>query len=110
MIINANNRVSDKVKIQICLSTGKKLFDKIYKDKNRPVRRIAYDFDALVSERNEQYDLFTDNDKIEKEKKLVFSVLSLREKYGKNSILKGLDLQKDATQRERNKLVGGHNG
>ena len=89
---------------------AEKLFDKIYKDKNRPVRRIAYDFDGLVSENGEQYDLFTDNAKIEKEKKLVFSVLSLKEKYGKNAVLKGLDLTEDATQKDRNKLVGGHNG
>ena len=38
------------------------------------------------------------------------NVLSIKEKYGKNAVLKGLDLKKDATQRERNKMVGGHNG
>ena len=86
------------------------LFDRIYKDKNQPVRRIAYDFDGLVSENSEQYDLFTDVNKVEKEKKLVFSVLSLKEKFGKNAVLKGLDLEKDATQKDRNKMVGGHNG
>lgn len=86
------------------------LFDRIYKDKNREVRKIAYDFGDLVSERAEQYDFFTDVKKVEKEKNLVFSVLSIKEKYGKNAVLKGLDLKKDATQRERNKMVGGHNG
>lgn len=86
------------------------LYDKIYKDKTRPVRRIAYDFSCLVSENGEQYDFFTDLDKVEKEKNLVRSVLDLKDKFGKNAVLKGLDLKEDATQRERNKMVGGHNG
>lgn len=86
------------------------LYDKIYKDKTRPVRRIAYDFSCLVSENGEQYDFFTDLDKVEKEKNLVRSVLNLKDKFGKNAVLKGLDLKEDATQRERNKMVGGHNG
>jgi len=86
------------------------LYDKIYKDKTRPVRRIAYDFSGLIPENGEQYDLFTDINKVEKEKNLIRSVLNLKDKYGKNAILKGLDLKEDATQRERNKMVGGHNG
>lgn len=86
------------------------LYDKIYKDKTRPVRKIAYDFAELVSENAEQYDFFTDINKVEKEKNLVFSVLSLKEKYGKNAVLKGLDLGENATQKERNNMVGGHNG
>ena len=86
------------------------LYDKIYKDKSRPVRKIGYDFAGLVSENGEQYDLFTDNEKVEKEKNLVRSVLGIKEKFGKNAVLKGMDLQEDATQRERNKMVGGHNG
>lgn len=86
------------------------LYDKIYKDKTRPVRRIAYDFSGLISENGEQYDFFTDLNKVEKEKNLVRSVLNLKDKFGKNAILKGLDLKEDATQRDRNKMVGGHNG
>lgn len=86
------------------------LYDKIYKDTTRPVRRIAYDFGDLVGEGLEQYDFFTDPKQVDKEKKLVFSVISLKEKYGKNAVLKGLDLKQKATQRERNNMVGGHNG
>lgn len=89
---------------------AEELFDKIYKDKTRPVRRISYDFSALVSENGEQYDFFTDPEKVEKEKNLIRNVIGLKEKYGNNAILKGLDLKENATQRERNKMVGGHNG
>ena len=86
------------------------LFDKIYKDKTRPVRRISYDFAGLVSENGEQYDFFTNPEKVEKEKNLIRSVIGLKEKFGKNAILKGLDLKENATQKDRNKMVGGHNG
>lgn len=86
------------------------LYDKIYKDRNKMVRKIGYDFGDLVSENAEQYDFFTDIEKVEKEKKLVFSVLGIKEKYGKNAVLKGLDLKENATQKERNQMVGGHNG
>ena len=89
---------------------AEELFDKIYKDKTRPIRRISYDFSALVSENGEQYDFFTDPQKVEKEKNLIRNVIGLKEKYGNNAILKGLDLKENATQRERNKMVGGHNG
>lgn len=87
-----------------------KLYDKIYKDKTKPVRKIAYDFGNLVSENAEQYDFFTDVEKVEKEKNLVFSVLGIKDKFGKNAVLKGMDLQEKATQKERNNMVGGHNG
>lgn len=83
------------------------VFDEIV-DKNRPIRRIGYDFSFLVDESDEQYDFFTDINQIKKEKKLVKSILSLQDKFGKNSILKGIDLKKNATQIERNKFIGGH--
>lgn len=84
------------------------IFDEIV-DKNRPIRKIGYDFVNLLPEEYERYDMFTDIKRIEKEKKLVKSVLALQDKYGKNSILKGVDLFEKATQIERNKMIGGHN-
>ena len=87
-----------------------RLFDEVYKDKTKPVRKISYDFDALVSENIEQYDLFSNSEKIEKEKKLTRSILNIQDRFGKNSLLKGIDLKESATQRDRNKMVGGHNG
>ena len=86
---------------------AEKLFDEIV-DKNRPIRRIAYNFPDLIPEENEQYDFFTDTQKVEKEKKLTKSILALHEKYGKNSLLKGIDLKENATQIERNRQIGGH--
>lgn len=83
------------------------LFDKIV-DKTRPIRRIGYSFDDLMSDESEQYDFFTDYEQIEKEKKLTKSILELQDRFGKNSILKGHDLEEKATQIERNNSIGGH--
>jgi len=94
----------------IIIGYAEKLFDDVYKDRTKPVRKIGYDFDGLVSENSEQYDLFSNNEKIEKEKKLTMSILNIQDKFGKNSLLKGIDLKEKATQRDRNKMVGGHNG
>ena len=77
-------------------------------DKNRPIRRIGYSFSALSNDKEEQFDMFTDYKKVHKEKKLMSSVIEVKEKFGKNAIFKGVDLTEKATQRERNKSIGGH--
>ncbi len=86
-----------------------KLFDEIV-DKDRPIRKLGYDFADLKGEEYEMYDMFTDYTQVEKEKNLVKSILELQDKYGKNAVLKANDYEEKATQRERNKMVGGHNG
>ena len=48
-------------------------------------------------------------DKIKKEEKLSHTILDLKKKYGKNSILKAQDLEESAIAKERNSMIGGHN-
>ena len=83
------------------------LFDKIV-NSTKFIRKIGYSFASLSSEQNEQYDLFIDIDNIKKEKQIVSSINLIKDKYGKNSLLKGLDLTEKATQQERNNSIGGH--
>lgn len=45
---------------------------------------------------------------LEKERKLQQAALSIKKKFGKNAILKGMNLQEGATARDRNSQVGGH--
>ena len=74
---------------------------------------------AGSSENFEQLDLFTDyaaleaqreeeRQEEEKEKQLQHAVLDIKKKFGKNAILKGMNLQKGAMTMERNNQVGGH--
>lgn len=85
----------------------KKTFEKIV-NKKRPIRKIGYDFFDLQADTAFQCNFFTDNAKVEKEKRLVKRVIGLQDKYGKNAVLKGIDLCENATQRERNRMIGGH--
>ena len=67
----------------------------------------------------EQLELFTDYEALErerrqeeaalqKERRAQEAVLDIRRKYGKNAILKGMNLEEGATARERNRQIGGH--
>ena len=45
---------------------------------------------------------------LEKDKKIQKSLLEIKNKYGKNSILKEMDYDEGATQKDRNEQIGGH--
>ena len=79
-------------------------------DKNIPIRRLMVTFGNLQDESFEQYDLFTNIDKISKEKKLQDAIIGIKDKFGKSSVIRGTNLEENATTLKRNKLIGGHNG
>ena len=82
------------------------LFEK-HADKNALIRRLGVNFD-VCDEGCEGYDLFTDFEQVEKEKKRERAVIDIKSKHGKNAILLGTDYLDCATQRERNTFIGGH--
>lgn len=43
-----------------------------------------------------------------RERRMQDAVLAIREKYGKNAILKAMSLRDGATARQRNEQIGGH--
>ena len=55
-----------------------------------------------------QMDMFTDNEVLDKEKRLQAAMLRIRKKYGKNAVLKGINFMDGGTARERNLQIGGH--
>ena len=91
-------------------------------NKNLLCRRINISVNNLISEEKakeykqvEQLDLFTDyteirkkEEKENKEHNLQKSILSIKQKYGKNAILKGMNFEDGATAIDRNSQVGGH--
>ena len=98
-----------------------KLYDRIINE-DLLVRRVTISANRLQSEDkilnnsyNEQLDLFTDYEEKEKEekalnkeRKIQKATIDIRNRYGKNAILKGTNLQKEATTKERNGQIGGH--
>lgn len=79
-------------------------------DRTRMIRRIHIGFGNIKNEKYESYTLFSDIDKLQKEKALQETIVELKDKYGKSSILRGMNLDPSATTLKRNKLIGGHNG
>ena len=77
--------------------------------KNIPIRQIAIHFGNIQPEQYEQYDLFTDYNEIKKEKQIQKTLVDIKKKYGKNAVLKGMNLCEKATTKKRNTLIGGHN-
>lgn len=102
-----------------------KLFDNIV-NPNLLVRRLQLTANHVSEEKKEkqepvweQMDLFTDYAALEKQKqeedamlererKLQEAMLDIKKKFGKNAILKGMNLEKGSTTRDRNQQIGGH--
>lgn len=85
------------------------LFDK-NTNHNYPIRRISLGFNNVIREEDKEANLFTDVEEEAKEKRVQKAILDIKKKFGKNAILKGMNLEDKATTISRNKLVGGHNG
>ena len=120
--INLKNQTSSTKQI---MDAVMELYDRIV-DPNLLIRRIyvvacrlSDESSAKQEDTFEQLDLFTDyaaleqkkqaeKVKKEKERKLQEAVLSVKKKYGKNAMLKGMNLQEGATSVERNRQIGGH--
>ena len=83
------------------------LYERIV-DRHTPIHRVYVTFNNVVDEVYRQYDLFTDPAELERENRMQKAMLDIREKFGKNAILKGMNLAEGATARERNLQIGGH--
>lgn len=85
--------------------------DKLYAriaDSRGGVRRVNLTFNKVKPEENVQYSLFVDAEELEREKKVQKAMVAIKKKYGKNAVLKGMNLEEGATTRERNRQIGGH--
>lgn len=84
-----------------------KLYERIVQ-KDKPVRRLSVSCNGVVKEEYEQYDLFTDYAAVERDKKLQKAALEIKQKFGKNALVRGMDLLEEGTTMERNRQIGGH--
>ncbi len=77
-------------------------------DKSLLIRRLGISCNRVAAENYEQYDLFTDPAELERDRRLQAAALSIKQRFGKNALVRGMDLQEDATTLERNTQIGGH--
>ena len=110
---------------KLIMEAIQELYEKIM-NKNLLVRKIYVVANNVVPEneieeqkQNQQISLFVDYNKQEQEKikknnerkkenNLQHTILDIKKKYGKNAILKGMNLEKDGTMKDRNSQIGGH--
>ncbi len=77
--------------------------------RDTPIREIGISFGSLTDSANRVTDLFTDPAAEQRERDMQKAILTIKSKYGKNALLRGMSYQPNATARQRNKLIGGHN-
>ncbi len=110
---------------KLIMNAVMELYERIA-DKNLLVRRVSITANNIMDERKvkrkkeyTQLDLFTDYDKLkeeeerqreelQKERNLQEAIIKIKKQYGKNAVLKGMNLQEGATTKERNNQIGGH--
>lgn len=122
------------INLEVPTSSSKKITEaalNLYKRIINPMlltRRISLTANRVISEEEavkpedayEQLDLFTDyaareqkqkeeKEMLERERKMQEAVLSIKQRFGKNAILKGMNLEEGATAKDRNGKIGGHN-
>ena len=120
--INLDSYTSSTKKIMEAVAA---LFDQIV-DQNLLVRRMYVVANHVVSQEDAprkadavQLDLFTDyaaeeakqqaeDAALARERKLQTAALAIKKKFGKNALLRGMNLEEGATAKERNEQIGGH--
>ena len=72
------------------------------------IHRVNITCNNVVPEEYHQYHIFVDGDELERSRKMQQAVISIKNKFGKDAILKGMNLEEGAMTRERNHQIGGH--
>ena len=93
------------------IKAATRLFNRIA-NPDLTIRRLSVTAQNVIHETDaqpRQLDLFGENAPTDgRERRRQEAVLAIRDKYGKNSILRGMNFEEGSTARERNKQVGGH--
>ena len=73
-----------------------------------PIKRVSITCNNVIPEEYHQYSFFADAEELERNRKMQECMIDIKKKFGKNAILKGMNLEEYATTRERNTQIGGH--
>ena len=85
--------------------------EKSAREKESGFQQISlFDVGLLAPGDDDQGNSRKKEEALERDRRAQEAVLEIRKRFGKNAIMRGSDLQKDATLRERNEQVGGHRG
>ena len=90
----------------VILSNALMIFDKYYED--LPIRKVTVSCGRLQEKSGVQLNIFDNIEKIKEQEQIDEAILEIKDKYGKNALLKASSLLNDSTIHERNKKIGGH--
>ncbi len=83
----------------------------LYKEIVNPewsIHRVNITCNHVMPEAYHQYNFFVDAEELQKNHEVQKAVINIKNKFGKDAILKGMNLEEGATTRERNHQIGGH--
>lgn len=92
---------------RIILPAVTKLYEQIV-NPEWSIHRINITCNNVMPEAYHQYHFFVDAEELERNREVQKAVISIKNKFGKDAILKGMNLEEGATTRERNHQIGGH--
>ncbi len=72
------------------------------------VKRVSLTCNRILPEEYQQYSFFADPESLTKARAIQEAMIDIKNKFGKNAVLKGMNLQEAGTTRERNLQIGGH--
>lgn len=90
----------------VILSNALMIFDKYYE--GLPIRKVTISCGRLQEKSGVQLNIFDNIEKIKEQEQINEAILEIKDKYGKNALLKASSLLNDSTIQERNKKIGGH--
>ena len=90
----------------VILANALMIFDKYYED--LPIRKVTVSCGRLQEKSGVQLNIFDNIEKIREQEQINEAILEIKDKYGKNALLKASSLLNDSTIHERNKKIGGH--
>ena len=93
--------------VRMLADAAQELYDRIMAREDT-IRRINLCYGGVRERGSLQYGMFTGAEELRREERLQRAMVSIRKKYGKNGLLKAMDLQEGATAMERNRQIGGH--
>ena len=82
------------------------LYDHI-RDRRVPMHRVGIAY-GVQHDHGQQYDIFSPTEKQDKEQRLQRAIIDIRARFGKNSVLRAMDLLDGARTIERHNQIGGH--
>ena len=91
----------------VIIPAAVRLYERIT-DRYQPIRRLSITCNDVVPETYVQLSIFTDAQRVEKDRDVQRAIIDIKDRYGADAVLRGISYMEGATTRIRNHQIGGH--